>query len=146
LDEVEFNNKYWFPNTMLITVTNPRTEDYKFQTVVQTGMDMTTGRMKEEPRQYRVKAGESERFPGPIANIYLDQMTKLVAQDEEKIHFLIDFSLKAEYYEKLIVSKEDLIQTYEERPEYLAGRVEDVAEAPKEEAFAGAKDKPKAKA
>lgn len=80
---------------------------------------MTTGRMKSETREYRVAAGQEERFPGPIANLYLDQMAKLVAQDDEKIQFMIDFKLKAQYFDDLIVGVEDLINTYTSHPAYL---------------------------
>lgn len=137
MDETEFNDKYWHSNTKLVTVINPRTEDYIFQATIETGLDVTTGRMKSEARHYRVPAGGTEKFPGPIANMYLDQMSKLVAQDDEKIQFMIDYALKAQYYDDLTVSIEDLIHDYTPQKEYLNGAVDDKAEEP-EQAFAGA--------
>jgi hypothetical protein len=120
MDETVFNDKYWHSNSVIVTVANPRNEDYKFSAVAQAGLDSGTGKMREEQRHYRVPAGGSERFPGPIANIYLDQMTKLLAQEEDKIHFLIDYALKAQYYDRLTVATEDPSQGYqEERPSYL---------------------------
>lgn len=140
IEEQEFNDKYWHSNTKLVTVINPRTDDYVFQAVSETGIDTSTGRMKAEQRTYKVPAGGNERFPGPIANIYLQQMTALVAQDEEKIQYLIDYALKAQYYDQLIVNVEDLINTYTPFPEYLEKPKEtETAEQPKEEAFAGVK-------
>lgn len=118
---------------------NPRSEDYIFQATSDVGIDNATGKMKSEARTYRVKAGEHERFPGPIANMYLDQMAKLVAQDEDKFQFMIDFALKAQYYDQLIVSIEDLINaTYTPFPEYL-DKPKDEAEIPVEKPFAAVK-------
>lgn len=143
MDEQAFIVKYWFPATQIITVVNPRDEDYKFTMVVDTGLNALTGKPGTESRKYMVKAGDNQRFPGTIANMYLDQMTRLVAQDEDKIQHLIDFALRAEYYDKLIAGKEDLIQqTYEAKPDYL-GKPEDETQAPvpTEQPFAPA-DKP----
>lgn len=142
VEEKDFNDKYWFSNTKIITVVNPRSEDYVFQATSDVGVDTATGKMKTEARKYRVKAGEHERFPGPIANMYLDQMSKLIAQDEEKFQFMIDFSLKAQYYDDLIVGVEDLMNTYHENPAYLNNKAEEVdEETPEvaEEPFAAAK-------
>lgn len=102
-----------------MTVVNPRKEDFVFQATSEVGVDTSTGKMKAEARTYRVKAGEHERFPGPIANLYLDQMSKLIAQDDNKFQFMIDFALKAQYYDDLIVDKESLINTYQPHPGYL---------------------------
>ena len=151
MEEKEFNEKYWQTNTKLVTVSNPRSEDYVFQATTDSGVDIATGRMKSETRHYKVPAGGSERFPGPIANMYLDQMSKLVAQDEDKFQFMIDFSLKAQYYDQLIVSIDDLIHDYQPQKEYLNGTVNDPKEPVVEEEtpFAGLKtetevSKPKA--
>lgn len=135
MDEVAFNTKYWFSNMKIVTVVNPREEDFVFGATVETGVDIATGKLKSEQRTYRVKAGTSERLPGPIANMYLDQMSKLIAQDEDKFQYMIDFALKAEYYDALISDSEDLIETYQPLPQYLQSspRVETVDEP----AFAG---------
>lgn len=140
MEETEFNDKYWYGNTKLVIVENPRDEDYVFRSVVSEGVDPMTGRMRETARTYRVKAHSSERFVGTIANLYLDQMTKLLAQDEEKIHFLIDFQLRAQYYDRLTVEVTDLIHDYQPVKEYLNGAEETEVTAPVEQPFAGAKE------
>lgn len=140
MEEQQFIEKYWQTNTKIVTVVNPRTEDFVFQAVVEVGVDMNTGKMKAEPRHYRVIAGKTERFPGTIANMYLDQMTKILAQEEEKFQFLIDFALKAQYYDQLIVDIEDLINSYIPRTEYLEDKNIEV-ETIQEEAFPDAKPK-----
>lgn len=144
MEEKEFNDKYWFSNTKIVTVNNPRSEDYIFQATSDVGIDTATGKMKTEARTYRVRKGEHERFPGPIANMYLDQMSKLIAQDDDKIQFMIDFKLKAEYYDDLIVGIEDLINTFQPHPAYLKdedkdGSVGETAEEPFAEAKAARK-------
>lgn len=119
MDEVAFNQKYWFSNIKIVTVVNPREEDYIFGATIDTGVDIATGKPKSEQRTYRIKAGSSERLPGPIANMYLDQMSKLIAQDEDKFQYMIDFALKAEYYDALISDSEDILDTYQPLPQYL---------------------------
>lgn len=139
-DETDFNVKYWHNSTKLVTVVNPRNEDYRFQAVIETGYSMETGKPMIEPRQYIVKAGGKERFPGPIANMYLDQMSKILAQEDKKIERMIDFALKAEYYDKLIVSVEDLLTQSHTYPQYEDAKEEFIEEKPKEEAFPAAKN------
>jgi hypothetical protein len=141
VEETDFNAKYWYKNTQLVTVVNPRSEDFVFQSTVETGVNPSTGRNESETRKYIVKAGSKQRFPGTITNMYLDQMSKLVAQDDNKITNLIDFSVKAKYYDDLTVSVEDLIRGYEPMPEFLEGQVNEVATAKVEEKpFAAAKE------
>lgn len=111
-EEQDFFQKYWFAPTVLITVVNPRTDDYTFTMLTSTGMDIAAGRMKTEERTYTVKAGNHARFPGQIANIYLDQMSKMVAQDDDNIGGYVDFAVRAKYYADLIVSIEDTVETY----------------------------------
>jgi hypothetical protein len=150
VEEKDFYQKYWYTNAQLITVKNPRppmmendvTGDYLFSCVVQTGIDISTGKAKEESRQYLVKAGGTESFPGPIANIYLDQMSKLLAQDEGKIQHMIDFSLRAAYYDRLTTEVRDLTAAYQQQtPDYLKPATAEAPVGPPEEAFAGAKEK-----
>lgn len=146
MEETEFNDKYWHTNTKIVTVVNPRTEDYVFQAASDVGIDTSSGKMKTEIRHYRVPGGGNERFPGPIANMYLDQMSKLIAQDEDKIQFMIDYALKAQYYDQLIVSIEDLINSFQPSPEYLdkpKPEAKTVEETVPEEPFAAAKQEVK---
>lgn len=144
MDEQAFTDKYWKKNTEIVEVLNPRTVDYVFQATVDTGIDVSTGRMKAEARRYMVKAGGSERFPGPIANMYLDQMSRILAQEDNRFDRMIDPSERAKYYDQLIVGTDDLISSYNELPQYagIGEKTEDAA--PKEEAFASVKQ-PKAK-
>jgi hypothetical protein len=136
MDEMEFVKKYYFDHLKMVTVKNPRSEDYIFGATIEAGVDVATGKLRSEQRTYRVQAGQRERLPGPIANMYLDQMTKLLAQDQDKFRFLIDFALKAQYYDELIVDVIDLIATYQPLPQYLQKTEEEIKEA-KEEPFAG---------
>lgn len=138
MDETDFNKKYWHSNTEMVTVINPRTEDYVFQATIDTGVDMDTGKLKAETRHYRVAAGGQERFPGPIANMFLDQMAKLVSQDDKKFQFMIDFSLKAQYYDDLTVAVENLIRDYQPFPEYLDRPEDKAVNEDKELPFGGA--------
>lgn len=141
-DEQSFAKKYWHTNTQIVTVVNPRSEDYVFQATTEVGVDVATGRMRAETRSYRVPHGGQERFPGPIANMYLDQMSKLVAQDDEKIQYMIDYALRSQYYDDLIVAVEDLIHTYTPFPEYL-DKGEKVDEKEEEKPFADLKTEEK---
>ncbi len=93
LTKAEFHRRYWFSSYQLVTVINPRAEDFFFMV---------------EMRHYTVPAGGQESYPGPIANMYLDQMTKIITQDEEKMELLSDFMFKANYYNKLIVEVKNL--------------------------------------
>lgn len=142
MDEQQFNEKYWFKNTHVISVVNPRNEDYKFQAVIDTGMNVATGKMEASPRQYLVKAGGQERFIGVVANMYLDQMSKLIAQDEDKFQFMIDFALKAQYYDQLIIGIENLLEqniALPEVPSYLEVAKEKNDDKAQEVPFAAAK-------
>jgi hypothetical protein len=112
LEEKEFAAQYWFTSNFVITVTNPRSEDFAFNAVVQVGYDPSTGKVKEESRTYTVPKGGSQRFTGPVANIYLSLMSKIIAQEEDRFSNYIDPSVRAEYYDQLIAAKEDLIDNY----------------------------------
>lgn len=131
LEEQDFNKKYWHSNTEVVTVINPRKEDYVFQATVDAGIDIATGRPKPEARQYRVPAGGTERFPGSIANMYLDQMSKILAQEDDRFERMVDFSEKAKYYDRLTADTEDLIASYVPNPAYE--QQEAVTEAKTEE-------------
>lgn len=136
MDEMQFVKKYYFDHLKMVTVKNPRNEDYVFGATIEAGIDVATGKLRSEQRTYRVKAGERERLPGPMANMYLDQMAKLIAQDQDKFRFLIDFALKAQYYDDLIIDVIDLIETYQPLPQYLQKSEEEIKES-REEPFAG---------
>lgn len=99
-----FNAKYWFNTLQMVTVVNPLEEDWPFMV---------------EMRHYIIKKGAKERFPGVIANVYLDQMSKILAQHDEQLGNMADPELKKLYYDKLIVSVDSLVQEHDNRPAYL---------------------------
>lgn len=110
-----FKDRYWFTSLQMVTVLNPTwyreggdgtpvSRDYEFMV---------------EMRHFIVRAGQTERFPGVIANVYLDQMSKIIAQNEEKLSFMSDPAMKKIYYDKLIVNVEDLAPIYNPTAAYL---------------------------
>jgi hypothetical protein len=139
-DEQAFVAKYWHPNTEVVTVLNPTKNDYIFQATVDAAVDMKTGRPRPEQRQYQVKAGGSERFPGSIANMYLDQMSRQLAQTEERLDRMVDWTERSKYYDQLTADTEDLIASYVPNPIYAPQAVAPVTESVAEELpFAGLK-------
>jgi hypothetical protein len=111
----EFNARYWFTTMQLVTVLNPRwfkennsaepvSRDYPFMV---------------ELRHFIIREGATERLPGAIANVYLDQMSKIVAQNDDNLGFMADPALKKLYYDKLIVEVEDLMPQLDMTPAYL---------------------------
>lgn len=104
LNQADFNKKYWFNSLQMVTVTNPKSEDWPFMV---------------EMRHFIVRAGEHERLPGVIANVYLDQMSKILAQDDDKLSYMTDPNLRHVYYDKLIVDVENLAPEYNPIPAHL---------------------------
>lgn len=104
LTKDEWNKRYWFNTLQMVTVVNPLTYDWPFMV---------------EMRHFIIKAGGTESFPGVIANVYLDQMSKILAQNEDKLGFMADPALKKIYYDRLIVSVESLVQEQDNTPAYL---------------------------
>lgn len=138
-DEAAFIAKYWHPNTEVVTVTNPTSEDYIFSATVDATIDVKTGRPKPEMRQYRVPKGGTERFPGSIANMYLSQMSSNLAQKENRLDRMIDFTEKAKYYDQLTADSEDLIASYSPNPAFADDNQHIEAPVETEVPFAGAK-------
>lgn len=114
----EFSKKYVFNNFRLYTVMNPLTTVFKFKCTTEVGFDQELRRAISETREYEVPAGGSQRFPGPVAGLYLDQMAKLVAQRDGKFARFIDYSFRDELYHDLIADEEDLINNYRAFPQY----------------------------
>lgn len=96
---------YWFQPTDLVTLINPLTTDYNFMV---------------ELRHFVVRAGSKEQMPGTVANVYLSEMTRLLAQVEDKFQHLSDLQLMKEFYDRLIVDKKSLLQEVDTRPAYLS--------------------------
>jgi hypothetical protein len=136
IDENLFWAAYDFNNFKIVTVSNPTSKDYAFQITMQVGVDPASGKLLTEARHYIVKAGGNERFPGVVARYYLDQMSKLLAQEEDRFKLFADYGTRKEYYDRLIVDVEDLAnQGMVELPH---AKQQVIEEAPaQEEAFAG---------
>jgi hypothetical protein len=100
----EFYKKYWFTPYQMITLINPKSEDYNFMV---------------EGRHFIIRSGTREKVPGTVANIYLSQMTRIMAQDDDKMSFLSDYALMKQYFDKLIVDVDNLVQDYDVTPAYL---------------------------
>lgn len=117
-DQDQFNRKWVFNNFRLYTVLNPLTEDFKFKCTTEVGFSQELRRPLSETREYVVPAGGSQRFPGPVAGLYLDQMSKIKAQKDNKFAQIIDYSFRDAMYTKLVADTEDLIDNYRAFPQY----------------------------
>lgn len=104
LTKEEFWKVYWFSPLQMVELRNPQKYDFQFMV---------------ELRNFVVKAGAVEKFPGTVANLYLDQMAKIQAQDDDKLNLLSDFAFRKLYYDKLIVNVESLIKEESTGPAYL---------------------------
>lgn len=102
--QADFNQQYWFSSLQMVTVVNPKDSDFEFMV---------------EGRHFMVRAGATERLPGVIANVYLDMMTKIIAQDDKNLSYMSDPQLMRVYYDKIIVDKEDMIQEHANVPAYM---------------------------
>lgn len=140
LDEQSFIDKYWHTQTEMVEVTNPTKADYLFKVTVDAKIDRSTGKPVSEQRQYMVKAGGSERFNGYVANVYLDQMSRKLAQDDNRLDRMVDFTERAKYYDQLTADTEDLIASYVENPAYKDDNSVQTVDKPAEVPFAGVKE------
>lgn len=94
ITNLEWNQKYWFDSLQLITVRNPKPDPWNFMV---------------EQRHYTIGGNAHEEFPGVIANVYLDQMSKILAQDDDRLGFMADPNLKKIYYDQLIIDVRSLV-------------------------------------
>ncbi len=116
LTKKEFWDKYWFSALHMVTLINPLPEDYRFMV---------------EMRHFVIKAGAQEQMPGTVANVYLSQMTRIIAQNDNKMEFLSDFNLMKQYYDALIVDAKSMMPEDNSQPAYLAQVPQNMrAEAP----------------
>lgn len=104
MSQEEFNRRYWFNSLQMVTVVNPKAQDYPFMV---------------EGRHFIIRGGASERYPGVIANVYLDNMSKIMAQDDDRLGYMGDPNLKRLYYDKLIANVESLVQEHNPLPAYM---------------------------
>lgn len=100
----EFWKQYWFTPMHMVTLVNPKETDYHFMV---------------EMRNFVIKAGAQETMPGTVANVFLSQMTRILAQDDDKMEHLSDFALMKKYYDKLIVNVKNLVPNLDNTPSYL---------------------------
>lgn len=100
----DFWKTYWFSPLQMVTLINPQSYDFPFMV---------------ELRNFVIKAGRKEKMPGTVANVYLNLMVGIMAQDDDKMTLLSDFTFKAMYYNKLILDVESLIQENDPLPAYL---------------------------
>jgi hypothetical protein len=102
MTQEQFNANYWFGSLQMVEVVNPL--DVRFLFTV-------------ELRQYMIEPGATEKYPGIIANMYLDQMSKHIGQlspDATGLTLLGDWAFRAQAYNKLIIGVEDLAPQYRE--------------------------------
>lgn len=118
MDEQQFTEKYNFDNLKMVTVLNPTPNDFTFAITMETSVDISNGQMKSETREYVVKAGDKMRLPGVAANLYLDQLSKLMAQEEDRFSLYPDFAERAKYYDDLIIEVEDMLGAFQNLPQY----------------------------
>lgn len=108
----EFWEKYWFTPLQLVKVINPLAYDYEFLV---------------ENRPFIVEAGSKKRLPGNVANIYISNVSRIRAQEDDKFQFISDYALMKQYYDEIIVEIEDLsngqgsIPAYLKQPKQAAG-------------------------
>lgn len=100
----EFWKLYWFSPLQLVTLVNPKSYDYPFMF---------------ENRNFIIRRGSKEVLPGTVANLYLSQMSRIMAQDDDKLHFMSDFALMKNYYDELIVTVKSTVQDIDNTPAYL---------------------------
>jgi len=100
----QFYDKYWFTPFDMVKIRNIKSEDFRFMV---------------EMRHFIIRANSELNVPGTVANVYLNQMTKILAQDEEKMHLLSDYNFRAEFYDRLIVETSNNMPVMDSTPEYL---------------------------
>lgn len=115
LTKQEFNQRYWFTSLQMVTVKNLKATDYPFTC---------------EMRHYIVRAGATEDFVGSIANVYLSNMSRIMAQDEEKLEFMSDPSFMAMMYDRLIEKIKNLAPQYDPTPTWQQAVQQQAAATP----------------
>jgi flagellar biosynthesis GTPase FlhF len=82
-----------------VTVKNPTSDDFKFRV---------------HGKEYIIGAGETVRMPGFMAWLFVYNMAELLAQkNNEYDNRWIDETVRAKYYQEVIVKVDDLIQQIE---------------------------------
>lgn len=95
---MKFIEKYWFSNLQMVTVRNPFKGDIVFM---------------HEMRTYAVKEASEARLPGSIANLYLDLVSRTLAQQADDLGAIGDPEKCGSYYDQIIISVEDSMPEYD---------------------------------
>lgn len=93
LTNEQFIKMYWFTGEQRVTVINPTNKDFVFM---------------HNQRHYVVRAESQEELMGPMANQYLDQMGRLLAQQQDMLGHWGDVNLRRQYLDQLIAKIEDM--------------------------------------
>lgn len=118
LTKKEFNDRYWFSPLQMVTLINPKTEDYRFMV---------------EMRHFVIRGGATESFPGTVANVYLSQMTRILAQDNDEMNLLSDVALMAKYYDSLMVDVKNMAGEDTSEPAYMKHVLKHTVDSKQEE-------------
>lgn len=132
MEEKEFWKDYWFNPLKIVTVKNPTDEDFTFGVVVDIGIDFMSGQVQNTNRKFTIGANGKARWPGPVVNMYLDQMfkkrvqedhTKALEKDKKAnlVANMADFAWRKKYYDDLIVEVIDSVDSFAPNPQYLEG-------------------------
>lgn len=107
-----------------VTVTNPTEKDYSF---------------KVHSKDYKVEAGATYKLPGFIAWVYVYGLASQIAQDEKQWSHWNEEGFRKQYYDRIVVGSDAVIERIEKQPEIekLDGEPEDVIDQPTEGARRG---------
>lgn len=84
-----------------VTVTNPTDKDYPF---------------KVHNKEYMIKAGQTAKMPGYIAWVYVYGLASQIAQADKTFSRWNEEGFRTQYYEKLVVGADDVVQTIVSEP------------------------------
>ncbi len=98
-----------------VTVTNPTQKDFKFQV---------------HSKEYEVKAGDTVKMPGFIAWLYVYGIASLMCQADNQFNRWNEEGFRNTYYERVIVSTEDVVQVVVPEPKVESFTSEPVPAAP----------------
>lgn len=84
-----------------VTVTNPTATDYHF---------------KVHNKEYVLGAGKSAKMPGYIAWVYVYGLSTQLVQADGKFNRWNEEEFRKEYYEKLVVGVDEIMQPVQEAP------------------------------
>lgn len=95
-----------------VTVTNPTAKNFKF---------------KVYNKEYEVKSGQTVKMPGYHAMLFVHGLAMVMSQDDNVFSSMIDEEFRQSYYNKLIVGRDEMMQTIE--PEQFDDHNEETEES-----------------